>query len=45
MTIQLPDGLYPFINERLPLSELTMIEAPADLERFCAFRLQGTESQ
>jgi hypothetical protein len=28
----LPDGLYPFIDERLPLVELTMVEAPADLE-------------
>jgi hypothetical protein len=30
---KLPDGLYPFIDQRLPLSELAMIEAPADLER------------
>jgi hypothetical protein len=29
---QLPDGHYPFIDERLPLSELVMIEAPSDLE-------------
>ena len=28
----LPDGLYPFIDERLPLAELVMIEAPRDLE-------------
>jgi hypothetical protein len=28
----LPDGLYPFIDERLPLAELAMIEAPRDLE-------------
>jgi hypothetical protein len=29
---QLPDGLYPFIDERVPLSELVMTEAPAELE-------------
>ena len=29
---QLPEGLYPFIDERLPLSNIVMIEAPADLE-------------
>jgi hypothetical protein len=28
----LPDGLYPFIDERLPLAELVMVEAPRDLE-------------
>ncbi len=28
----LPDGHYPFIDERLPLSELAMVEAPGDLE-------------
>lgn len=28
----LPDGHYPFIDERLPLSEMVMVEAPADLE-------------
>ncbi len=33
MNITLPDGLYPFIDEQYPLSELAMIEAPADLER------------
>lgn len=33
MTVpSLPDGLYPFIDERLPLSEMVMVEAPADLE-------------
>ena len=30
--LELPDGLYPFINEHLPLVELTMVEAPRDLE-------------
>lgn len=30
--MELPDGLYPFIDERLPLAELTMVEAPRDLE-------------
>ena len=28
----LPDGLYHFIDQRLPLSDLAMIEAPRDLE-------------
>jgi hypothetical protein len=28
----LPDGLYPFIDERLPLAKLVMVEAPPDLE-------------
>jgi len=32
LTPALPDGLYPFIDERLPLAELVMIEAPSDLE-------------
>lgn len=32
MAPELPDGLYPFIDERLPLSQLVMIEAPRDLE-------------
>lgn len=33
MKIELPDGQYPFIDERFPLSELAMIEAPKSLER------------
>lgn len=33
MQADLPDGLYPFIDKRLPLSQLVMVEAPADLER------------
>lgn len=32
MTTQLPDGLYPFIDQLLPLADLAMIEAPPDLE-------------
>ena len=28
----LPDGDYPFIDQRYPLAELAMIEAPRDLE-------------
>lgn len=28
---KLPDGDYPFIDERLPLSEMVMVEAPTDL--------------
>ncbi len=31
-TPQLPDGLYPFIDQRLPLSGLAMVEAPPQLE-------------
>lgn len=31
-TSLLPDGMYPFIDERLPLSELAMIETPAGLQ-------------
>lgn len=30
--MQLPPGRYPFIDKRIPLSELAMTEAPADLE-------------
>lgn len=33
MIPKLPDGSYPFIDERLPLSEMTMVEAPPELER------------
>lgn len=33
MKVDLPDGLYPFIDQRYPLSELTMIEIPHDLEQ------------
>lgn len=32
MVLQLPDGPYPFIDQRLPLADLTMVEAPPDLE-------------
>jgi hypothetical protein len=28
----LPDGSYPFIEERLPLSEMAMVEASSSLE-------------
>lgn len=31
-TFQLPDGLYPFIDQHFPLSELAMIKAPTELE-------------
>jgi hypothetical protein len=31
-TPRLSDGLYPFIDQRLPLSELAMVEAPPPLE-------------
>lgn len=30
--VPLPDGLYPFIDQRLPLAELSMTEAPPELE-------------
>lgn len=30
---RLPDGHYPFADQMLPLSELAMREAPAELER------------
>lgn len=30
--MELPGGEYPFIDERLPLSEMAMVEAPSDLE-------------
>jgi hypothetical protein len=29
---QLPDGIYPFADQRLPLGEMAMMEAPLDLE-------------
>lgn len=29
---QLPDGLYPFADTRLPLADMAMMEAPRDLE-------------
>lgn len=32
MMPSLPDGDYPFIDRRLPLSEMSMIEVPPDLE-------------
>lgn len=32
MSLPLPDGEYPFIDRRMPLSELQMIEAPQALE-------------
>lgn len=32
MVARLPDGMYPFIDQRLPLSEMTMVEAPSQLE-------------
>jgi hypothetical protein len=38
----LPDGLYPFIDERLPLAELIMVEAPRDLEAL--FKSQATRN-
>jgi hypothetical protein len=30
--MSLPDGEYPFIDERLPLTQMVMVEAPARLE-------------
>lgn len=40
MNIDLPEGLYPFIDQRFPLSELAMIEVPHDLEQL--LRSQAT---
>ena len=40
--MQLPDGDYPFIDRRLPLSELQMTEAPAELEML--FRQQAVKN-
>ena len=42
MLPDLPDGEYPFIHERYPLSELAMIEAPPDLERL--FRAEAARN-
>ena len=33
MELDLPDGLYPFIDQRLPLADLAMIEVPLALEQ------------
>ena len=38
----LPDGEYPFIDERLPLSEMAMTEAPERLEAL--FKEQATRN-
>ena len=32
MIVKLADGCYPFVDERLGLSEMTMVEAPPALE-------------
>ena len=39
---QLPDGLYPFIDERLPLGDLVMAEAPPQLEAL--FKSQAAQT-
>jgi hypothetical protein len=44
MLFDLPDGLYPFIDQRLPLSDLTMIEMPADLERLLRTQAEACQS-
>jgi hypothetical protein len=46
MTARLPDGVYPFVDRRLPLLELQMIEAPAPLETLLrqVARDKGTET-
>lgn len=36
---KLPDGDYPFIDQMLPLSEMTLVEAPLELEQL--FRRQA----
>ena len=40
--IELAEGLYPFIDKRLPLSEMMMVEAPARLEAL--FKEQATKN-
>ncbi len=42
MIPSLPDGRYPFIDERLPLSDMTMVEAPPQLEAL--FKSQAAKS-
>jgi len=42
MEIDLPDGDYPFIDQRYPLAELTMIEMPIALEQL--LRTQAAEN-
>jgi hypothetical protein len=42
MAPDLPDGLYPFIDQYLPLSDLTMVEAPPELEAL--FKSQAARS-
>jgi hypothetical protein len=37
-----PDDHYPFIDERFPLSEMTMVEAPPQLEAL--FKSQATKN-
>jgi hypothetical protein len=39
---ELPDGLYPFIDQRLPLADMCMVEAPPDLEAL--FKSQAAAS-
>ena len=29
---ELPEGFYPFVDQRLPLADMAMVEAPPDLE-------------
>jgi hypothetical protein len=36
MTVALPYGTYPFIDRRLPLTDLQMLETPPALEPCCA---------
>jgi hypothetical protein len=42
MVARLPDGMYPFIDQRLPLSEMTMVEALPQLEAL--FKSQAAKS-
>jgi hypothetical protein len=32
MSAELPDGDYPFIDQRIPLADMAMIEVPAEME-------------
>jgi hypothetical protein len=43
MEIDLPDGTYPFIYERHDLSDMSMIEAPIELEQLLKSQAQAKD--
>jgi len=45
MDILLPEGLYPFIDQRLPLGQLVMIEGPAALEQLLRSQAAANETE